>query len=39
MLSPFGFARRKEVIEGPTQNRSGINSFVKKQIGEVQGSV
>ncbi len=39
MLSPFGFVRQKEVIEEPTQNRSGIISFDKKQIGEVQGSV
>jgi hypothetical protein len=38
MLTPVGLAPQKDVIEEPTQNRSGINYFVKQQIGEVQGS-
>jgi len=38
MLSPFGFAPQNEVIETSPQNRSGLDFFIKQQIGEIQGS-
>jgi hypothetical protein len=37
MLTSVGLAPQKDVIEEPTQNRSGVDFFDKQQIGEVQG--